>query len=617
MTYLLLTLLGLPLVAATTIILLFKGDEHPTYWIASKSALLLIAATVVLLILWVAQGCQPFEAAFGDIYSSSDYRFPFTLYFDTTSAVFVGVITFISAIIVKYCRYYMHRENRYGSFFATILVFLSGIYLLVLAGTLDLLFAGWEIVGISSFLLIGFYWERQGPTENAIRTYSVYRLCDVGLLMGAWLGHLIWHQTQHFSMLAKIPNVFSTELGMFQLMGLSFLILLAAAGKSAQFPFCFWLPRAMEGPTPSSAIFYGALSIHCGVYLLLRTYPIWSVLPVTRISVAVLGLSTAVFATLASRVQSNIKASIAYASITQVGLMLIEVAAGWHAFVLLHFVGNASLRCYQLLVSPSVVAHLIRMQSSAFTHERLLDWRVGHRLPVKITGTLYALSLQDGFLEPALKTLLWRPLVRAGRVLDTLFASPTRKAAVALGGLFLLIGIFYGQHRSNSLALGLGLLMLLASLVAAGEARSPWRVWLATGTSVMLAGLAVAIADPHSFNNVWVYFAGVIPSWLLGAWMLHLLNFRPSTQINLRAYSARATTQPQISFWFFVAFLGVTGFPITPAFLGEDLLLHYAIGDHLWLAACISFIFVVNGITLVRLYSHLCLGERNSEMSTP
>src|SRR6185437_15411499 len=126
--------------------------------------------------------------------------------------------------------------------------------LLTLAGNLDLMFAAWEMVGLSSFLLIAFYRERQSAVRNALKTYSVYRIADIGMLLAACLegsgersGYLI-----------------------------GLLLLVAAIGKSAQFPFSFWVARAMEGPTPSSALFYGALSVHAGAYLLLRTYPLWN-----------------------------------------------------------------------------------------------------------------------------------------------------------------------------------------------------------------------------------------------------------------------------------------------------------------------------------------------------
>ena len=177
-----------------------------------------------------------------------------------------------------------------------------------------MLFAGWEIVGVSSFLLIAFYRHRPQPIRNALRAYSIYRFCDVGLLLGAWMSHLLFHESQHFSQLANLfQHSAMPPAGYASLLILSWLIVIAASGKSAQFPFCFWLPRAMEGPTPSSAIFYGALSIHLGVFLLLRTTPIWTYHYLPRTMVLVIGLLTVVIANLSEKTQSNIKGQVAYA----------------------------------------------------------------------------------------------------------------------------------------------------------------------------------------------------------------------------------------------------------------------------------------------------------------
>lgn len=143
---------------------------------------------------------------------------------------------------------------------------------------------------------------------------------------------------------------------------ISAMFLLSASAKSAQMPFSSWLPRAMEGPTPSSAIFYGSLSVHIGVFLLLRTFPFWEFQTSVRLAIAFLGASTMLIATGIARVQSSVKSQIAYASIAQIGIIFIEVSLGFEKFAPFHFAGNAFLRTYQLLVSPSVVSYLIREQ---------------------------------------------------------------------------------------------------------------------------------------------------------------------------------------------------------------------------------------------------------------
>lgn len=122
---------------------------------------------------------------------------------------------------------------------------------------------------------------------------------------------------------------------------ISIMLLIAAAAKSAQLPFSSWLPRAMEGPTTSSAIFYGSLSVHIGVFVLLRTYPFWENIAIIKIGVVLIGLFTSIIATSIALVQSSVKTQIAYSSIAQIGIMFIEVALGFHNLALLHFAGNA------------------------------------------------------------------------------------------------------------------------------------------------------------------------------------------------------------------------------------------------------------------------------------
>ena len=140
------------------------------------------------------------------------------------------------------------------------------------------------------------------------------------------------------------------------------MIVLAAMIKSAQLPFTSWLPRAMEGPTSSSAIFYGSLSVHIGVFLLLRTWPFWQDMLWVKIVIIAIGALTGIIATLIARVQPTVKTQIAYSSAAQIGIIFIEVAFGFHILALVHFAGNAFLRTYQLLVSPSVLNYLVHHQ---------------------------------------------------------------------------------------------------------------------------------------------------------------------------------------------------------------------------------------------------------------
>lgn len=600
----------------TVLLLSFPGTERRHARFAAAGAILMALSVLVTIVSWVLGHGAPYELALGNLYQHDDYHFPIYLYFDRDGAVFLGVTALLGSIIVKYCRYYLHREAGYRRFFATIFAFLFGTTLLAVAGTLDLIFAGWEVVGISSFLLIGFYRERVAPVRNAFRAYTVYRLCDVGLLLGAWLGHLVWHDTQRFSVLATLDPTTLSSLGWLPLVGMSFLVLLAAAGKSAQFPFCFWLPRAMEGPTPSSAIFYGALSVHAGVFLLMRTYAIWTALPATRILVGVIGAVTAVIAATSGRVQSNVKGQIGYASIAQVGLMLVELALGLHGLAAFHLVGNACLRCYQLLVSPSVVAHLLRVQSASIGELRVSDYSFERRLPERWRNALYVFAIHEGYLENAVRALFWAPLRRLGQLVHRVDGTAVRAIGVfGAAGMFAALTAREFDHWPAA-EIFYAVAMLGASLSALAERQSPLRAWNAVTFSQLSAVGAVLATGTDGLIDGAMYLAGILPAWVLGLVALRSLVGQTAPPRVLSYYGGLAAERPFLSTIFFFAVLAMSGFPISPAFIGEDLLLHHAAGNDVWLAAIVTFTFVVNGLAMVRTYSRICLGPVEWTQST-
>ncbi len=623
MNELLLTSQFIPLLGFL-LIFLADNNEKKIAAISFWCSLALGVSIVALLISWAFAGYPNHEYQWLTLYASGDYRFPLLFYLDRVGATYLFCVWAIFSVIIKYCRVYLHREAGYKRFFLTIFGFVFGLNMVILSGSIDILFAGWEIVGISSFLLIAFYRHRVQPVRNALRAYCVYRFCDVGLLLGTWMSHMLFHGSQHFSQLATLfDNPAMPPAGYASLLLLSVLILTAASGKSAQFPFCFWLPRAMEGPTPSSAIFYGALSVHLGVFLLLRTTPIWTYHYFTRFIVLVIGLLTVIVASICEKTQSNIKGQIAYASITQVGFMFIELALGLETLVLVHFLGNAFLRCYQLLVSPSIVAHLLRVEGSADTDFYIrsnskfefLPASIRDTLPEVLQNTLYVFSLQEGNLELLIRTILWEPLKRIGAKVNAM--SPWYKF-LNISGLLLLISLLIEQTdiHAKYLSIPVSVFMVLASLSAFSEKRTPYRVWNAIGLSSVLAGAAVWLLKPAAWFDAAIYASGIIPAWILGIVILTKLLRHDKFADSPFAYRAMAETQPKLSLLLFISFLGMSGFPISPTFLGEDLLLFQASTHDPWFALPITLAFVINGIAAARMFQRLCMG-RPTELNEP
>lgn len=594
------------------------GLEHKVARISLWVTRLMAIGVVGLLAAWAARGFKSYEYQWFVLYEQDDYQFPILFYLDRVGAVYLFCVWAIFSIIIKYCRVYMHRDAGYKRFFQTIFGFAFGLNLIVLAGSIDILFAGWEVVGISSFLLIAFYRHRWQPVRNALRAYTIYRFCDVGLLMGALLSHLLFHDSQHFSQLGSLFDHPAVDpAGFIALSLLSWLIILAASGKSAQFPFCFWLPRAMEGPTPSSAIFYGALSIHLGVFLLLRTMPIWSYHYLPRLMILAIGLLTVLIATLSEKTQSNIKGQIAYASIAQVGLMFVELALGLQTLVLLHFAGNAFLRCYQLLVSPSIVAHLLRVEGSVngdfyIKDTQQLDYlplSIRDALPEVLQNTLYVFALQEGMLELLVRKILWEPLKNLGATINRLRAWIKGLSVFAFLLWFVMTISGASGVVGAYLAIPVSLLMILVSVSAFSQKRSPFKVWNNVAISSFLAALAVWLMVPSALSDIVLFLSGIVPAWLLGLIVMkRLLKGEDYAQAAFH-YRAFAETRPGLSLLLFLSFLGVVGFPITPAFLGEDLLLSHASSQHPWFALPITFAFVVNGIAAARVFMRLCMGR--------
>jgi len=304
----------------------------------------------------------------------------------------------------------MHREPGHARFFALLAFFAHGMLLLSSAQSLELLLIGWEIVGITSFLLIGFFHERNAPVSNALHAFITYRICDVGLLFAvAMLNH--WHVTgvQDATAIDTWATV-ANHLGSVEVTVVALLVLFAAIGKSALFPAGGWLPRAMEGPTPSSAIFYGGLSVHAGIYLLIRAAPFFEASPVARYVVLIVAVVTALWSTLVGRVQSDAKNALAYAIMTQCGVMAAEVALGFSELALLHLVGHACLRTWQLLRTPSALHEVHLMHAAVGGHVPATGRHLELLIPEGARRVLYRYAIHGFHLEHALYTICVRPI---------------------------------------------------------------------------------------------------------------------------------------------------------------------------------------------------------------
>lgn len=384
-----------------------------------------LAATLALTLGMAASGTYHLDvrlgAWFGAPRGAGGYTFPLALLVDRLTVPFMALTVGLLGLVGAFSARYLHGERGFTRFFLLLHLFAGGMLLITMAGSIDLLFAGWELVGVASALLIGFFQERRAPLRSALRAFATYRVCDVGLLVGAVLLH------EH-ARTAVFADVFGpgpwprgeVALGAGAATAIALCCVFAALGKSAQVPFSGWLPRAMEGPTPSSAIFYGALSIHAGAYLLLRLGPLLDQAPWASRALVAVGLLSALHGTLVGRAQGDVKSALAYASMAQVGLILAEIGLGLRLVPLLHLVGHACVRTLQLLRAPSLVQERARLEAAwggplpaTGAHYRWL-------LPARAREALYRLALERGHHDALLERLLVGPLLALAGALDRL-----------------------------------------------------------------------------------------------------------------------------------------------------------------------------------------------------
>lgn len=377
---------------------------------------LLAAISVLGIMLVVGERYIPIEL--GDwVVIPHHYHFSVKFVFDRLSVPFAILSFVLSGTIGAFASQYVHREPGFNRFFVLYAIFVLGMIVTSLAGTIETLFTGWELVGLSSTLLVAFYQERPAPPRNALWIWVVYRVSDAALLLAAVVMHHLRGEGDFAKFLGHEPP-WPVQLALLdprQALFVGLLLLVAVAGKSALVPFSGWLPRAMEGPTPSSAVFYGALSVHLGAFLLLRISPLLDLSPTLSAIVVILGLMTAVVAHMAGSVQTDIKSALSFASLVQVGIIVAEIGLGLRYVPLIHLLGHACLRTLQFIRAPTLLQDY-----------RTLENAIGEHLPHGQTGIeryriwLYRWSLERGYLDSLLSEYIVYPFVRAFRWCDSM-----------------------------------------------------------------------------------------------------------------------------------------------------------------------------------------------------
>jgi len=294
---------------------------------------------------------------------------------DPLSVLMTLVVTGVGALIHAYSIGYMHGDEGYGRFFAYLNLFIVSMLILVLGDNFAVMFVGWELVGLSSYLLISFWFERPSAAAAGKKAFVVNRIGDVGFLVAVMLIFSTFGTLGFHAVFEQAP----AELGTGLATAITLMLLLGAAGKSAQLPLYVWLPDAMEGPTPVSALIHAATMVTAGVYMVARTGVLFELAPISAGVVATVGALTALFAATIAVAQHDIKRLLAYSTISQLGYMFMAVGAAAHVAGVFHLMTHAFFNALLFLGAGSVIHGMADQQDMRKMGglARVMPWTFG------------------------------------------------------------------------------------------------------------------------------------------------------------------------------------------------------------------------------------------------
>jgi len=329
-----------------------------------------IAFVAALIVLVNALGVpdaakQPLaDAPFYQWIVSGSFNVPLGYYIDPLAAVMLIVVTSVSLLVHIYSVGYMAEDESFWRFFCYLPLFTFAMLMLVLGNNYLQLFLGWEGVGLCSYLLIGFWYNRKSATDAAMKAFIVNRIGDFGFTIGVILIWISFGSLQYSTVFAKAGSMNSGFLTLITL-----LLFVGACGKSAQIPLYTWLPDAMEGPTPVSALIHAATMVTAGVYMVARNYPLFIHTPATLLVVAIIGGATAIFAASIGLVQNDIKRILAYSTISQLGYMFLALGVVVPISGIFHLFTHAFFKGCLFLCAGSVIHGMEHALHHAHDHE--------------------------------------------------------------------------------------------------------------------------------------------------------------------------------------------------------------------------------------------------------
>jgi len=326
----------------------------------SKGAIGFIGSFLVLISFGLGVGAflqihatrQPIVVDLFDWFGAGSLKISFSFLVDQLSSLMLLIITGVGFLIHLYSVGYMHDDKGYGKFFAYLNLFVFFMLLLVLGSNYLVMFIGWEGVGLCSYLLIGFWYTNPSYADAAKKAFIMNRIGDLGFLIGIFLIFNTFGSIAYADVFGKAATMHSGD-GPFVLITL--LLFVGAIGKSAQLPLFTWLPDAMAGPTPVSALIHAATMVTAGVYMIARSNILFTLAPDTMEVVAIVGLATALFAALIALTQTDIKKVLAYSTVSQLGYMFLGLGVGAYTGAFFHLLTHAFFKALLFLGAGSVI----------------------------------------------------------------------------------------------------------------------------------------------------------------------------------------------------------------------------------------------------------------------
>ncbi len=433
--------------AITNGLILRKAPKAVSHLVGCAALLAAFTCALITYINFMAHGGEGQVVHGMEWIEAGAFKAPFHFILDRLSGLMLLIITGIGSLIHIYAGGYMHEEKSTWRFFSYLNLFVFMMLLLVLGDNLLVMFIGWEGVGLCSYLLIGYWYEDDNNAAAGMKAFLVNRIGDIGFLLGIFMTYKTFG-TISFSELRELVLGAGAALNGPQIEAIGWItmaLFIGACGKSAQLPLYVWLPDAMAGPTPVSALIHAATMVTAGIYMMTRVNFLYYLAPGTQMVVASVGAATALFAATIAIVQTDIKKVLAYSTVSQLGYMVLACGVGAYSAGVFHLLTHACFKALLFLGAGSVIVAMHHKQDMLVMGGLRKYMPVTHA--VMLVGVLAIIGFPGlaGFFSK--DEILWRAWVGGGPVIWGMGALAALCTAFYMVRLLMLT--FYGPNRSD------------------------------------------------------------------------------------------------------------------------------------------------------------------------